>query len=73
MTEPHSDLCSRCGLPFFTIHSPQNCIDALRARVRELERELRVERATQDAFAPLSNTPDVLESLEEAYKRGGFD
>ncbi len=73
MTTPHSDTCSRCGLPFFTLHSPQNCIDALRVRIAQLERELRVERATQDAFAPLSTSPDVLESLEEAYKRGGFD
>jgi len=37
MTESHSDLCSRCGLPFFTPHSPQNCIDALQARVAQLE------------------------------------
>ncbi len=37
MTTLHSDLCPRCDLPFFTLHSPQNCIDALRARVAQLE------------------------------------
>ncbi len=80
MTTPHSDTCPRCGLPFFTIHSKMDCILALRARVAQLEGQLNLERELAIVFnktilIPLLSPPppDVLESLEIAHKRGGFD
>ena len=77
--------CSLC-LSFFTVHSPSDCIVALKARVAQLEEAERREAGWRvKLFSDIlkvnapKNPPtpaqieEIAESLQMAHNKGGFD